>query len=62
MILRAQEQNREVQRTSRTKRELGDPMRFLAAVNPASSLDNIVGRHPKTISRIWFANFLYIYH
>lgn len=37
-------------------------MRLLAAVNPASSLDNLAARQPKRICRMWFVNFLYIYH
>lgn len=60
--MRAQEQKREVQRACKTERELRDPMRLLAAVNLATSLDNIVGRCPKGICRMWFVNFLYIYH
>lgn len=62
MILRAQEQNREMQRACRTKRELRDPMGLLAAVDPATSQGNIVGRYPKGICRMWFVSFLYIYH
>lgn len=62
MILRAQEQNKEVQRAYKTESELRDPMRLPAALNPATSLDNIVGRCPKGICRMWYVNFLYIYH
>lgn len=62
MILRAQEQNRDVQRAYRIEREVRDPMRFLVAVNPDTCLDNIVGRCPKGICRMQFVNLLYIYH
>lgn len=34
MILRAQEENRDVQRAYRIETEVRDPMRFLAAINP----------------------------
>lgn len=38
MILMAWGQNRDVQRAHRTEREVRDPMRLLAVVNPALPL------------------------